>query len=71
VNKWDVSLFKNNRIPWLGGEEANLQFRAEFFNAPNHTNFEGLEIRAGWPTFGEVTTTRDPRILQFGLKIDF
>lgn len=71
VNKWDVSLFKNNRIPWLGGEEANLQFHAEFCNAPNHPNFNGLATTAGSPYFGAVMSTRDPRILQFGLKIDF
>ena len=71
VNKWDVSLFKNSRIPWFGSEEANLQFRAEFFNVPNHPNFGELDVRAGSANLGAVTSARDPRILQFGLKIDF
>jgi hypothetical protein len=34
----DSSLFKNNRIQKFG-EMFNLQFRAEFFNVLNHTNF--------------------------------
>ncbi|MGI8740976.1 MAG: TonB-dependent receptor domain-containing protein [Bryobacteraceae bacterium] len=34
----DTSLFKNNRIPRIS-ETFNVQFRAEFFNVLNHTNF--------------------------------
>jgi Carboxypeptidase regulatory-like domain len=34
----DFSIFKNTRIPTIS-ETFNLQFRAEFFNILNHTNF--------------------------------
>ena len=34
----DFSIFKNTRIPAIS-ETFNLQFRAEFFNVLNHTNF--------------------------------
>lgn len=34
----DLSVFKNTRIPRIS-ETFNLQFRAEFFNILNHTNF--------------------------------
>jgi hypothetical protein len=35
---WDLSLVKNTHLRWLG-EGGNLQFRAEFFNILNRTNF--------------------------------
>jgi len=34
----DFSLFKNTRVPKIS-ESFNVQFRAEFFNILNHTNF--------------------------------
>jgi hypothetical protein len=34
----DFSIFKNTRIPAIS-ETFNVQFRAEFFNILNHTNF--------------------------------
>jgi hypothetical protein len=34
----DMSLFKNTKIPAIS-EAMNVQFRAEFFNILNHTNF--------------------------------
>jgi hypothetical protein len=34
----DTSLFKNNRIQRIS-ETFNVQFRAEFFNVLNHSNF--------------------------------
>lgn len=50
INDTDFSFFKNFNLPWfgrggansLGGESANLQFRAEFFNVFNHTQFSGV-----------------------------
>jgi len=37
----------------------------------NHTNFLGLSTAFGGATFGQVTTTRDPRLVQFALKLGF
>jgi hypothetical protein len=52
-------------------EKVRSEFRAEFFNAPNHPNF-GVPVRdIGNANFGRVTGTADPRILQFALKILF
>jgi carboxypeptidase family protein/TonB-dependent receptor-like protein len=49
INNWDFSIFKNFRVPWfgkgsssLGSESATLQFRAEFFNLFNHTQFSDV-----------------------------
>ena len=67
THKWDMSFFKNNRIT----ESVNLQFRAEFFNIFNHASFNGINTTFGSGAFGSVTSARDPRIVQFGLKLGF
>ena len=67
THKWDMSFFKNNRIT----ESVNLQFRTEFFNIFNHANFNGINTTFGSGAFGRVTSARDPRIIQFGLKLSF
>jgi hypothetical protein len=52
-------------------ERWRTEFRAEIFNAPNHANF-GVPVRdLGNASFGRVTSTADPRILQFALKLLF
>ena len=65
----DLSLIKRTKIK----ESWNLEFRAEAFNAFNHTNFsvgaENNDINS--TTFGRLTSTFDPRILQFALKLNF
>jgi hypothetical protein len=56
------------------GENTSIQFRAEAFNVFNHTNFRNLSVSrsiANEGLFGSVTSFRDPRILQFGLKFLF
>jgi hypothetical protein len=69
--RWDVSVFKNFAI----SERIRLQFRAESFNVFNHTNFQGVAATLGTTTgasaFGRITSTRDPRIIQLGLKLYF
>ena len=52
-------------------ERVNMQFRAEFFNLPNHANWAPPNKRVGNNQFGVVTSARDPRIIQFGLKLIF
>jgi outer membrane receptor protein involved in Fe transport len=64
INNWDLSLTKNTKIT----EHKSLEFRAEFFNALNHTQFVNPDNQGFSATFGQVTSDRGPRILQFGLK---
>ena len=73
---WDFSLFKNFSIK----ERTKLEFRAEFFNILNHTNFlfaksgpqngNGSTIR-GASQFSKLTAARDPRQIQLALKLSF
>jgi hypothetical protein len=69
----DLSLFKNTAV----SDKATMQFRAEFFNIlnrsnfgpPNTTVFSGSAIS---PSAGVITTTATfPRQIQLGLKLIF
>jgi Carboxypeptidase regulatory-like domain/TonB dependent receptor len=64
----DFGLLKNIPIR----ERLALQFRAEFFNLFNNVNFDYPDNTASDGTFGQITSTStDPRILQFALKLSF
>lgn len=65
--KWDMTLSKRFKF----AERMDLQFRAEAYNVFNHTNFLGLSTVFGSTNFGQVLTTRDPRLVQFALKLAF
>ena len=77
LSNLDLALFKNNPIQRIS-ESFNIQFRVEFFNVLNHTNFSppvsnnNLYTANGQPvtTAGLITTTAtSSRQLQFALKI--
>jgi len=63
----NVSLMKSTGLT----ERVNLQFRAEVFNLFNHPNFNLPDNFLGSPTFGRISSARDPRHIQFGLKLLF
>jgi hypothetical protein len=67
LNSWDFGVLKRTRVL----EAQELEFRAEFYNAFNHTQFNNPNGNIASPNFGAITTTRDPRILQFALKYKF
>src|SRR5262249_19228470 len=75
TNNWNMSVFKNIKA----SGPMNLQFRAEAYNVFNHTQFalvntvvkfdaQGNQVNGD---FGRVMTARDPRILQFALRLTF
>jgi hypothetical protein len=64
--KVDLGVFRNFRIR----ERLTFQFRAEAFNATNHTNVNSVTTSEG-TLFGEVTGYRDARIMQFAGKFTF
>lgn len=64
----DVSLLKDTSI----NERMRLQFRTEFFNVFNHTNFADTPGRTAFtPTFGRYTSALNARQIQFALKLLF
>ena len=67
-------------------ERLGIQFRTEFFNTFNHSNFStnNANVTSGGTssasvtqanpslaTFGEILGANDPRIMQFALKFSF
>ena len=64
---WDFSLFKNIRV----GESKDIQFRAEFFNILNHTNFHNPDSDMNSQTFNQILEAQPPRLIQFALKFTF
>lgn len=69
TSRVDFTMAKNLRF----GERFGIQLRAEAFNVFNHTNFRALSTSRALTntTYGQVTSFRDPRVLQFGLKLSF
>ena len=67
-HNWDISIIKTTPIR----EGLSFQFRTEFYNAFNHTQFAGPDTGRSNATFGHITATSvGPRIIQFGLKYLF
>ena len=84
---WNADLSVSRSFP-LGmlGEGGSLQFRAEFFNAFNHTNLNSPDANLESPDFGQAVFGRQgfssslptvsplndqPRRIQFALKLYF
>lgn len=66
LTNFDFSIMKNF---YYRGEPGKIQFRAEFFNLFNHANFNKPNLNFGTPAFGKIDSARDPRQVQFGLKL--
>jgi len=62
----DMALIKRTNI----GETLNIEFRAEAFNLTNTPPLGAPNVVLG-PGFGSITSAGDPRVIQFGLKVNF
>jgi hypothetical protein len=65
LEQWDLAVNKTFRIT----EGIKLQFRSEFFNLLNHTNFGIPDPIVTHAAFGQIRTTLQPRQIQFALKV--
>ena len=68
VVNFDFAVFKRTSIT----ERFNVEFRTEFFNLFNHPQFGPPNGTLTSSNFGVVTNTVNlPRLIQFGLKLNF
>ena len=64
----DLAILKTFGI----SETKHVDFRAEFFNIFNHTQFYNPDgVTSDGPVFGQVTQAKEPRLMQFALKFFF
>jgi len=64
---FDMGFYKDFRVT----ERYTIQFRSEFFNIFNHTNFNAVDTTFGDGAFGQVVGAADPRIVEFALRWQF
>jgi Carboxypeptidase regulatory-like domain len=68
ISSTDFAVLKN--IPITEG--SHMEFRGELFNIFNHTQFTNPDgDSSDGSQFGQVTSARDPRLVQFALKYIF
>ena len=63
---WNLALFKQFVFSETRG--SKLEFRAEFFNAFNHTEFNNVSNTFTNGDFGAVTSAHDPREIQLRIE---
>jgi hypothetical protein len=70
IENFDLTLQKNVRLV----ESRSLEFRAEAFNAFNHTQFYGpasVDGQVEDPNFGHIVSAAPPRLVQLVAKFTF
>ncbi len=75
LNNWDIAIFKSLPVH----ERVRVQFRAEFYNAFNHTQFSNVNTNARFnnagqqinASLGQLTATASARIIQLAVRLYF
>jgi hypothetical protein len=63
----DIALIKRTYF----SEQRSIEFRAEAFNITNTPPLGAPATVLGAAGFGSITSAGDPRVIQFGLKVNF
>lgn len=63
----DIAFIKRTAF----GETRNVEFRTEIFNLTNTPPLANPNGLVGNAAFGTITSAGDPRVIQFGLKVNF
>jgi hypothetical protein len=64
---WTGALYKQFKI----GERQMVKFRSEFYNFPNHPNWNNVDGNPTSGTFGKVTNKNFERTIQLSLRYEF
>ncbi len=68
INNWEIAFLKITPL----SERFKMEFRGELFNAFNHAQFFQPDGNfTDGSDFGRVKRARDPRLIQFALKLSF
>ena len=62
-----ISNWLNDRV----AERFDLKFQGDFFNAPNVTNYNGVNVVTSNSSFGTISSAYPPRNIQLSLKLAF
>src|SRR5207249_1301070 len=63
----DIAFIKRTNL----SERTNVEFRMEVFNVTNTPPLAAPNVVLGNSAFGTITSAGDPRVIQFGLKVNF
>ncbi|SPE41348.1 TonB-dependent receptor (fragment) [Candidatus Sulfopaludibacter sp. SbA3] len=78
IDNWNLAIARIFRFK-LGEKGMACTIRGEAYNALNHTQFSGVNVTPKFDqtgaqvnqAFGQITSARDPRIMQFMLRLAF
>ena len=68
---YQLDLGLQKQFPLPINETTRVEFRAEFFNLLNKTNFRGANGDRSNAAFGRINSTAPARQIQFALKVSF
>ena len=70
INNWSITTAKRFPMAFIGESHA-LEFKADYFNAFNHTQWLSSDRNLASVTYGRITSVRYPRQIQLALRYLF